>query len=495
MYRQNLTSAARVTLLGPLAAAVIAVATPALAQSVQSGGGGSGGSETPAAPGKAGAKQPLGNGAPQTLGSATAKKPADGPLPFLAAYSSQLPGGGMFAVDTKGITVQTVDNAVKLRIGGRLQLDTSAGSLSPKSLGPAIVGADGDNFLIRRAYFESYLTLYDAVELAFQYDFANATQPIQDAVLAYRGLNHVVVSAGNFKEPFGLDQLRSDNTTTFAERSLTNALFPSRNFGGTIGTYGDNWTVTAGVFGGNANTSATTGNTQIEDNGVAGTARVTYAPILTQDQLLHLGIAGSYRSQDPTNTNLSFSSRPENQLFARTLVSTGTLRNAQETGRLGLEAIYQYKSYRITSEYAFANVGGVTPTAAVANRGDRFFQSGYVEGAWVVNGYGRPYRLAPTYGSEFAVLQGVEIDDSQRISRGGFGVFEVAARYSALDLQDGLTTGGRLEDVTAGVNWYPDRNIRVVANYVHSHADPAPSALNVSKIDSDAFIGRLQFSW
>lgn len=495
MRRKRRQSLARLAPVAALAAAGIVLATPSFAQTVQAGGGGSGGSSEPASPAKAGAKQPLGNGSPQNLGSATAKKPADGPLPFLAAYSSQLPGGGMFSVDTKGITLQTVDNAVKFRIGGRLQLDTSAGSLNPKSLGPAIVGADGDNFLIRRAYFESYLTLYDSVEVAFQYDFANATQPIQDAVLAYRGLNHVILSAGNFKEPFGLDQLRSDNTTTFAERSLTNALFPARNFGGAIGTYGDRWTVTAGVFGGNANTSVTTGETQIQDNGVAGTARVTYAPILTQDQLLHFGIAGSYRSQDPVNTNLSFSSRPENQLFARTLVSTGTLRNAQETGRLGLEAIYQYKSYRLTSEYTFADVGGVTPTAAVANRGERFFQSGYVEGAWVVNGYGRPYRLAPTYGSEFAVLQGVEIDDAQRISRGGYGVFEVAARYSALDLQDGLTTGGRLEDVTAGVNWYPDRNIRVVADYVHSHADPAPSALKVNTIDSDAFVGRLQFSW
>ena len=74
-------------------------------------------------------------------------------------------------------------------------------------------------------------------------------------------------------------------------------------------------------------------------------------------------------------------------------------------------------------------------------------------------------------------------------------MFEVAARYSALDLQSGLTNGGRLEDVTAGVNWYPDRNIRVLADYIHSHADPAPTALRVGKIDSDAFVARLQFAW
>ena len=462
----------------------LAAVAPASAQSVQSGGDGSGGSQTPATPGRGGKKQPLGNGSPQTLGQATAKKPADGPLPFIAAYTSVLPGGGTFSIDTKGITLQTVDNTAKFRIGGRMQIDGSVANLKPGSLGPALT----DDFLVRRAYFESYLTLYDAVEVAFQYDFANATQPIQDAVLAYRGYKPVILSVGNFKEPFGLDQLRSDNTTTFAERSLTNALFPARNFGGAIGTFGERWTATAGVYGNNANLG-------IEDNGVSGTARVTYAPILTKDQLLHIGVSGSYRSLDPHTTGFSISSRPEDNSFARSLVSTGTLNNAEDVGRFGVEAIYQYRSYRIEGEYAFADVTGVTPTSAPTGRGDRFFQSGYVEGAWVVNGNGRPYRIAPNYGSEFAVLSGVEIDDSQRISRGGYGVFEVAARYSDLDLQDGPTNGGRLQDFTAGINWYPDRNIRVVAHYIPAHGDPAPASLKVGKLNSDAFVGRLQFNW
>ena len=470
--------------MASLVAAGCATATSTFAQSLQSGGDGSGGSQAPANPGKAGAKPPLGNGSPVPVGKPAVKKPADGPLPFLAAYSSTLPGGGTFSVDTKGVTLQTVDNTAKFRIGGRLQLDGGAASLRPSSLGPAL----SDNFLIRRAYLESYLTLFDAVEFAFQYDFANAAQPIQDAALAYRGIDHFVFTVGNVKEPFGLDQLRSDNTTTFAERALTNALFPARNFGGVVGTFGDRWTATAGVFGNNANLG-------IEDNGVAGTARVTYAPILTQDQVLHFGIAGSYRSLDPTLTKFSISSRPEDQSFARSLVSTGTLNNAQDVARLGLETIYQFRSYRITGEYAFADVGGVTPTSAPTGRGNQLFQSGYVEGAWVVNGYGRPYRIAPNYGTDFGVLGGVEIDNSQRISRGGYGVFEIAARYSELDLQDGLTNGGRQQDVTAGINWYPDRNVRVTANYIHGHGDPAPTALKVSTTTSDAFVGRLQFNW
>lgn len=470
-------------LLASAVTMVCAFGPSALAQSLQAGGGASGGSQAPANAGQAGAGQPLGNGSRQSLGSATAKKPADGALPFFAAYTAPLDGGSL-SVDTKGVTLKTEDNAVKFRIGGRVQLDFGAAGLSPRSLGPALT----DNFALRRSYFESYLTLYDAVELAFQYDFSNDAQPIQDAVLAYRGLSHVIASVGNFKEPVGQDQLRSDNTTTFVERALTNAFYPARNFGGAVAAYGDRWTATAGVFGNNANIGIT-------DNGVAGAARFTYAPLLDSDQVLHLGVGGSYRALDRNGAAFSISSRPEDNEFSRTLVSTGTLRNAEDVTRVDFEAIYQYKSYRITGEYAFAAVGGVTPTATVANRGDRFFQSGYVEGAWVINGDGRPYRIAPTYGSEFAVLTGVEIDDAQRISRGGYGVFEVAARYSAIDLDDKLVQGGRQQDVTAGLNWYPDRNVRVTADYIHSIADPAAATLKVDRVESDAFVGRLQFSW
>ncbi len=36
----------------------------------------------------------------------------------------------------------------------------------------------------------------------------------------------------------------------------------------------------------------------VEKGGTAGTVRATFAPILRNDQVLHLGIAGSYRAID-----------------------------------------------------------------------------------------------------------------------------------------------------------------------------------------------------
>jgi phosphate-selective porin len=49
----------------------------------------------------------------------------------------------------------------------------------------------------------------------------------------------------------------------------------------------------------------------------------------------------------------------------------------------------------------------------------------------------------------------------------GLGAWEVAARLSHLDLNDGYIQGGRETNVTLGVNWYLNENVRMALNYVH----------------------------
>lgn len=405
--------------------------------------------------------------------------PTAGALPFVPPFFTRLDGGGKFSIDTKGISISTAEDDVKFRIGGRFQEDFSSASLRPRRFGPALTDhVDG-----RRTYFESYLSLAGGIEVAFQYDFNDPVRPIVDAVVGYHGYNPFVVTVGNFKEPFSQNQLQSDNTTTFTERSLMDAFAPGRSFGGAIGAALNNFTAAAGVYGANANFGPDT-------NGIGGTARVTYAPILTDNQVLHFGVAGSYRSLDQNGQTASFSSRPEDFLFARALVNTGTLRNADDIARINGEAIYQYGPFRVQGEYTHVDVGGR------AGQVDRSFQGGYVEAGWVVNGKGRVYRVTPPYGAEFAVLQGVQVEDAQRISKGGFGVFELAGRYSSIDLASRNTRGGHEEDFTAGLNWYPDRNIRFMADYVHARAEPAAFSISRGqKIESDIFVGRVNFFW
>jgi phosphate-selective porin OprO/OprP len=53
----------------------------------------------------------------------------------------------------------------------------------------------------------------------------------------------------------------------------------------------------------------------------------------------------------------------------------------------------------------------------------------------------------------------------------GLGAWELAVRYSQLDLDDGGFRGGQLDDVSAGLNWYLNTNVRVMLNYIYADLD------------------------
>ncbi|MDR6306728.1 phosphate-selective porin [Nitrobacter vulgaris] len=50
---------------------------------------------------------------------------------------------------------------------------------------------------------------------------------------------------------------------------------------------------------------------------------------------------------------------------------------------------------------------------------------------------------------------------------GGIGAWEIAARYSYMDLNDNLVFGGKQNNVTVGLNWYLNDNMRVMFNWIH----------------------------
>lgn len=410
-------------------------------------------------------------------GAPAAAAAADGPLPLLPVFLQELPGVGTATLDAKGIALASATSEAVFHIGGRFHYDFGAAGLSPRQSFAAL----SDNGSVRRAWFEASLKLRD-VTLAFQYDLASATRPVDDAYIAYAPFPGFHVVAGNFKEPFSLNQLESNNTTLFVERSLLDTFSPQRDVGLGLGANGERWTVMGGAFGG---TPVATG---VGRYGIAGTARITYAPVLEADRVLHLGLAGSYRALDAGGTALSFNDKPEDFLFSKSLVSTGPIRDADAVGRLGLEGAFQYGSVRLQGEYALARVSG-------AGAPDRSFQAAYLEAGWVLDGPGRRYRVAAPAASEYAVFEGVAVPEERRVSRGGIGVFELGARVSTIDLRSGPVRGGAETDASLGLNWYPGGDLRLMADYVHAHAAPTAASLTPRTLDSDQFIGRLQLAW
>ena len=98
--------------------------------------------------------------------------------------------------------------------------------------------------------------------------------------------------------------------------------------------------------------------------------------------------------------------------------------------------------------------------------------------SWLVTGESRPYS------AKKGTFSRVKPNKPFSLKNGGWGALEVAARYSALDLNDGAIQGGEIEDITLGVNWYLNNNTRLMANYIMANTDNVtPSGTNVSSDD------------
>ncbi|MFN8707000.1 MAG: porin, partial [Planctomyces sp.] len=54
---------------------------------------------------------------------------------------------------------------------------------------------------------------------------------------------------------------------------------------------------------------------------------------------------------------------------------------------------------------------------------------------------------------------------------GHLGAWQIGARYNVLDLVDSGVDGGYLEDVTLGLNWFLNPNLKVQTNYCYTIRD------------------------
>ena len=95
----------------------------------------------------------------------------------------------------------------------------------------------------------------------------------------------------------------------------------------------------------------------------------------------------------------------------------------------------------------------------------------------------------------------IPVVDAQ-LPGGGWGAWEIGGRVSTIDLNDQLANangvaGGRQTIYTAALNWYVNRNVRFMFDYLHG--DIAKQASAVSAVNTgatfDAFAMRTQVAF
>ena len=126
-----------------------------------------------------------------------------------------------------GLWLSTADGATQLRVHGYAQADDRMFTSSTH-------GEELDTFLFRRIrpLFEG--TLFNAIDFRFMPDFGQNTSQIQEAYVEEKTFGFAKVRVGKFKEPIGLEVLRSDRELVFAERSMASDLVPLRYIGGQL---------------------------------------------------------------------------------------------------------------------------------------------------------------------------------------------------------------------------------------------------------------------
>jgi len=375
-----------------------------------------------------------------------------------------------------GIRMDSRDGSVKLKFGGRLQYDLDWHGDGDAE---ARVGEIADGFETRRAYLYVSGDLGKNVGFKWEYDWSTGAAVARDLYLELKQLPVVgTFRVGHYKEPFGLDQVLSDNYTTFLERALPDVLVPAYNGGAMIynTVLQERITWAAGVF---RDTNADDRAQGQADGQYAFTTRFTGLPGYEDGgkRLFHLGTAFSVRH---TDGNVRYRARPEDDL-APFFLDTGNY-FTRDICLYGTEGALVLGPFHAEAEYIAANMAADHNVARAGNQPDPDYHGYYVQAGYFLTGEVRPYKKT----------EGVfdRVKPLKPYTQGGPGAWEVAGRFSYLDLDDDRINGGKLWDYTLGLNWYLHSNVRLMWNYIRSRVDVGPGA--DTRADADIFLMRAQ---
>lgn len=281
-----------------------------------------------------------------------------------------------------------------------------------------------------------------------------------NAKYSFGGDKHHYLKLGQFKQPNSLEELSSTKNNDFISKAMTTNTFGlSRRLGGAYHVGADDWGITASAFG-----------RELTDDGDRGSGyglRGTFAPVNADGNILHFG--ASYVDHDTDGDEARLRTRPQADFAGVRLVDSGTFVDADRIATTGLESFWVRGPLKLQGEVMQAQVDRL-------DGGDYTARGGYLSALWNLTGETWSYKAG--------------VPGTAKPATPGTGMWQLGLRYDSIDMDDAGVAGGQMDTLTAGVNWYWQKNFKFMLNYVQVDSE----RLGVSD-EPDIIEARAQFHW
>jgi phosphate-selective porin OprO and OprP len=271
--------------------------------------------------------------------------------------------------------------------------------------------------------------------------------------LTYKGIKNTAFIFGQIPNVSCLENSNSSKWVPFLERSLVATTFQGC-FGPGVGVshWSDLWAIKLAfrqpAFGW-AGEKFTKDKEYIGENAkflsdnwsLAG--RLTLAPINEEGQVLHLG--GSYIYQE-TAKAVEFSTSPEIKLRepeGKKTFSSATI-ETKHYQVVGAEASYLHGPVQFEGEYL----------SNFIEKDSVRFSGWHVQSNYILTGESR------TYDHENGKFGAIKMSE-------GKGAWQLAARYSEIDLHNKKYPGSQGHSTSLALNWYVNSNLRITTSWIN----------------------------
>ncbi|HLC20564.1 MAG TPA: porin [Candidatus Methylomirabilis sp.] len=349
--------------------------------------------------------------------------------------------------------VRSTDGSFKLIPTGRIHVDFRAYEAGARNLPvpPATTGTDlTNNFLVRRGRIGLLGTFYKYFDFFVEADFAQGSAVLTDGYLDIHYWPELRLRAGQFKIPFSYEELLSDNSIDFVERSVADNLTPGRDLGAMLhgSLFGGVISYAGGIFNGSGQNTADTNDSK----DVA--ARLVVYPFKQTDlallRNLHVGADVAWGDQD---SGQSLRGRTDGAFVFFNRINT-----RGDRLRYSGEVAYYTGPFTLYGEYIQSEEERKGLGTGGRDLPDLFGRGWYVTTTYMLTGETKvpgqtvvPNRWATPVGPE-----------------PGWGAWELAARFAQLDFRARDITGNRVNALTLGVNWYLTPNVKWLFNFVQN---------------------------